>query len=228
MPGIEVGINENVVLTKTAKNDKGTLVLGLKKNEAVDPIAALNSSTGSTNFEQREKELLIYPPQLTDFNNQPKTGQEIMNSFKEIVDPLAQIASQYVTKDKISWDTFKNTDITAENVYAEVVKPEVVKQVYNNIVDQFVRLMAPFVGENGPKMRWLLVRQSKAKHFPRLRTRFLQGNPFIEPMTIPAAASKVKFTQYEIDNGLNNGSEIKPQAAVSESESQAVAKLFAE
>lgn len=224
---VSVGINENVIITKVAKNDRGTLVIGLKKMETVDPIAALNSSTGSTSFEQRERELMIYPPQVRDFNDVPKSGKRIMDDFAEIIDPLAHIASQYVSKDKVKWDTFKGTTINGTNVYDEVVKPEVVKQVYNNIVDQFITMMIPFVGEEGPKMRVLLVRQSKAKHFPRLRTRFLQGNPFIEPMTIPASASKVKFTQFEVSNGLNIGDEVKPQQPVTAEESANVSALFA-
>ena len=64
-------------------------------------------------------------------------------------------------------------------------------------------MMTPVVGENSKLVNVLFTRQSKTKHFPKLRTKWLTGQPFIEDAT--ATPSKLKFSDYEIKNGLDKG-----------------------
>ncbi len=219
---ITVGINENVVITKALKNDKGTLVIGLKQMEDINPLEALNSSTS---MEQKEKELLHYAPKIEAYGGGTKTAKEVLDSITETKDPLHLILLQYMTSDKIKFDAFRGTGITAENVFTKIVDQSVVDKIYDNIITQFCEMMAPFVGENGKKTRFLLVRQSKAKHYPKLRTRYVMTNPFIEPMSVPV--SKVKFTKYEIDNGFDKGEAVAGGEKAPAAEAAAAKSLFA-
>ena len=74
------------------------------------------------------------------------------------------------------------------------------------------------------------VRQSQQKHYASLP----KFPPFMEPMTIPADQSKLKFSQYEIDKGLNSGKPVDTQDApapdpeVLQKQSEDIASVFGE
>lgn len=223
MPNISVGINENLVVVSTTKNDKGSLTIKVKQAGEVDPMSALSTS-GSTNFKPAEKDFIIYPPSAKDFNQQVDTPENIMKKIAEVKDPLDHILQQYTTNSNIKWDPFAGTGINKSNLTTEIVKQEVVDKMYSNIVDQFISMMKPFVGENGKKLRWLLIRQSKAKHFPSLRRRFLETYPFVEPMDVPI--SKLKFSKFEVDNGLDKGDAVTGAQNITPEEKQSVNELF--
>ena len=57
----------------------------------------------------------------------------------------------------------------------------------------------------------LFTRRSAAKHFPALRTKWLDNQPFVESMTISAEQSKLKFSKYEIEKGKNNPDPIEEE-----------------
>ena len=58
---LPVGIHENVVVSKTVKNEKGSLVITIKKVVEVNPMDVLNSGSANSSFEQPEQDFLIYP-----------------------------------------------------------------------------------------------------------------------------------------------------------------------
>ena len=220
---IKVGINENLVVSKVEKNDKGTLVLTVKEATQIDPLAALNSA-GSTNFTQGEKDFIIYPPKTENFDGDTDTYQNILKKIAEIKDPLDLILRQYTTTANIKWDIFAGTAVNGQTITTELLKQSTLDKIYNNIAEQFIKMMTPFVGEEGKKMRWLFTRQSKTKHYPSLRRKFLETYPFIEPMDVPA--SKLKFSDYEVKNGLNNGEAAGGAETPSTEEKEHVNTLF--
>lgn len=220
---IKVGINDNLVLSTVKKNEKGTLVVTLKEGSDINPLDALNAS-GSTQFEKAEKDFMVYSPSVTTFQDEPDTFENIMKKIAEVKDPLDHILRQYTTGNNIKWDLFKNTGITRENLNTEVLKQSTVDKIYSNIVDQFITMATPFTGDNGKKLRWLFIRQSKAKHYPSFRRRFLDTYPFVEPMDVPA--SKLKFSNFEVTNGLASGDAVTGAQTVTEEEKTAVNELF--
>jgi len=222
---ISVGIHPDLVIAKTTKNDQGTLVVGVKEVAEVNPLDALNAS-GSVNFNKKEQDFLIYPPKQTNFDGASLDTEGLMKAIAEVKDPLHTILRQYTTDSNIKWDIFAGTDVTAANLAEELKKTSTWNKIYSNIVDQFITMMKPYVGETGKPMRMLFVRQSKAKHFPKLRTRFLDSNPFIEPMTVPAAASKLKYTKYELENGLDKADSVGGAQQVSKADAQQAEALF--
>lgn len=222
---IKVGINENVVISEAKKNEKGTLVIKVKEANEIDPMAALSSS-GSTQFNKAEKDFMIYPPTVTGYSGETDTFEGVLKKIAEVKDPLDHILEQYLIRAGIKWDPFVGTEVTKENITTKLLSQTVLDKIYSNIVDQFVKMMSPFASDNGKKMRMLFIRQSKAKHFPSFRKRFLETYPFIEPMDVPATLSKLKFSDYETKNGLGSGDVVAPGATVTQEEKNQVDALF--
>lgn len=193
---LTVGIHENVVLSKATKNDKGTLVVGFKKVEEIDLIAALNSANSS--LEAPEQELLMFPPTIKNWDGTLADGKEMLkkvNSFKE---PLEHLLSPYLTSDKIKWNIFAGIDgIDTTNLFAKLEDQETVNKIATNIVDDFIKMVTPFLN-NKKKFRLKLIRKNNSRYsaLPRYA-------PFVESMDVPKESSKLKFTQYEIANKLN-------------------------
>jgi len=216
---LTVGIHENVVLSKATKNDKGTLVVGFKKAEEIDLIAALNSANSS--LEAPEQELLMFPPTIKNWDGTLADGKEMLkkvNSFKE---PLEHLLSPYLTSDKIKWNIFAGIDgIDTTNLFAKLEDQETVNKISTNIVDDFIKMITPFLN-NKKKFRLKLIRKNNSRYsaLPRYA-------PFVESMDVPKESSKLKFTQYEIANKLNEPLTAEA-TTVSSAEAEEAKSLFA-
>lgn len=204
---IPVGIHENVRVNKATKNDKGTLVIGFKKETGaeVNLLDLLNSANASSSIENQEQDIIVWPFEAVSRQGENHTPDNIWRSISETKDSLNHILLQYMTADKIAWDIMKDCGITTENMKAKICEQPVLNQIYNNMASQFISMMTPFLNDTSKLYRVLLVRTSKPKHFPALRKRFLAANPFMEPMSVPKEQSKLAFTKWEIANGFNSG-----------------------
>lgn len=209
---IKVGINENVFIAEAkivvAEKDatKSRLVIDFKdtEEEAVassgDMLADLNSSEEEG---LESSGLSIFP-----FDNEVSEGKEFTaeiakQRIEEVKGPLNHILLGYMTKADIKWDIFKGIPVTADTASNMLLQNDVLRKIYDNIVDQFISMLTPRLAGK-KKFRLLAVRQSAKKHFPALRKRFLKENPFWESMEIPAAQTKLKFNNYEISKGFNH------------------------
>lgn len=222
---IQVGIHKNLVLKSAEKNDKGSLVITWKKGNGGSLLDSFNSNSANS-VETPEQPFIIFPPRCTNMQGEPDTTDRILGKIAEVKDPLNLILSQYTTSDKIKWDVFTGTGIEVENMDAKLANDDMLKKIYDNIVDQFLNMIKPFVGENGKKMRMLFIRASQAKHFPKMRTRFLDSQPFIEPMDVPV--SKLAFSKYEKDRGLDNPNQAGGETKVDEEEAKSAENFFKE
>jgi len=223
---IKVGINENLVIKEVKKNDKGSVEITFQEGTIVDPMAALNSS-GSTNLNQAEHKVIIFPVNHNDAEGNMDSYKNLMAKIAEIKDPLDHILQQYLTKTAIKWDIFVGTGLTAETIQEEIRREATLTKIYTNIVDQFLTMAAQAEGLSTSKMRVLFIRQSKAKHYPRLRSRYLDRQPFIESMSITKEQSKLVFSDYELKNGLDKGDVVSGAQTPSVSEASAADVLFA-
>lgn len=221
---LKVGIHENLFIHKVTKNDKSQLVIGVKKAEEVDPLTALSSS-GQSSFEPAEQDFIPYDIKVVNFGK-VSTVKEMMGAIGEYKDPLELIASMFLTSDKRKWDPFVGTGITNANFNEKIVDQTVVSQIQYNINEQFINMMRPFVGDSSKKFRMIFIRQSQAKHYPKLRNRWLSSQPFIEPMDVPV--SKIKFSEYEKNKGLDNPNPVGGATAPSKQEAEQAAELFAQ
>ena len=176
---IGVGIHDNLVITQVSKNDKGTLAIKIKKEQESNPLELLNASTESTSFDDSEREFLIFPPKAENYQGGQATAEEVLKNIAQIKDQLNHILLSYTTTNNIKWDILKGTGVTVENMETKVTSQDVINQIYNNIVDQFIAMMRPFTKPDGKKVRMVFIQQSQAKHYPTFRKRFLDSYPYI-------------------------------------------------
>lgn len=211
---IKVGINGPLVITGASITDKGWLEMHWKEllppdKEKVDAFDALNSADYVETGDGTNK-TTIFPPLAP--HEKTKTGELIaladrvaqaQDNLGELKNTLQQIMLCYVTTDKIKWDAYKGLGLTRENLPDLIVTEETLKAISRNMFDTFLEVVTPFFNDESISVRLLMVRQSKTKHFPSFRNKFVKDNPIIELAVIPAADSKLKFTGYEIKEGLD-------------------------
>lgn len=212
---ITVGINENVLIDKVEITDavKGTLAFtfaeaGAEPKEE-DPMAALDGNdyadTGGSNLTLRMFCPLVPFDKSSDGTpispaDQQKSAVHSLGDKKNI---LMQFLLLFMTKDKITFDLYKGAGITKENFASKITQEAVLQKVFLNMATDFVGMITPHINDQANPFRLLLVRQSVTKHFADFRGKFVADNPFVELMAIPKEASKVKFTKYELQKGLD-------------------------
>lgn len=221
---IGIGINENVVLVGTKINDKGSLVLvwdelkNLTSAEKKLSVFEESQSAKVTNDGKTTYDLLLFPLKKPEGpRNSDKTDAELLEmisgDIKRVKNQLSHILEQYTSLEGITWDPYFQTGVTNENYAEKYLDNSVLETMFSNYANQFIKMFEPFVGKVEYAMRLKLVRQSKEKNFPTINGRFLEDNPFIEPMDVPKERSRVKFTQYELDNGLDSSAAVTREAA---------------
>lgn len=219
---IRVGINENVILTKAELNEEGRLAITFKDGvDDMDAFAQLQE--GDITESGLDTTFQIFPPSTKKTTGEDLTKEQIHNDLNNLKNQLAHILGQYRALSAspdgqfaaFKWQPFVGIDAIkdAEAYYRAIVQESFLKQIFTNIATQFIKEISAFAGKTDLKMRLLCIRRSKDKHFATLRNKFLNENPFLEPMTIPKAQSRLKFSKYEIDNGLNLADQITPETS---------------
>jgi hypothetical protein len=222
---ITVGIHENLVLGKAAVNEKGTLGLSFR------PMSLEPSQPKKSSFFQESQEasvgssdgdspLLLFPFKKPTFKS--RSGEEltdaellefVQDDIKKYRNQLTSIIGAYRTIKDIKFDPWRGTGIKEENFETELLDNDQLKKIYDNYTEDFLTLMAPFLNDDTKPVRLKLVRQSKDKHYATLPSRFLDTNPFIEPMDVPKDKSLLSFTKWEKANGFDNGQPVSQEAA---------------
>lgn len=226
---IQVGIHENVILEKVVVNDKGRLVIFLKQKEEEgkepeaeaeeDPFAQMNAS------EVIEKEggagIIFWPfksPEVKDSKtgaerSSEERGKLVNGDVLQLKNQLNQILEQYTVKDNIKWSIFDGTGMAKETYYEDLSSQTTLDVIYRNICEQFIGMVTPFLNDPKFAVRFKLVRQSKDKHYVRVPGMFIKDNPFIESMDVPKDKTRVKWTDYELKQGLNDGTPVSRNTA---------------
>jgi len=208
-----VGINENLILSKAELFTETNVYLALsfreRSGEALSDFAQLTSGgevdTGNP-MDLAQKLWCPKAPKDTKQNGDTKTKaekvKEARDGLGEIQNTLVGFLKCYTTTDKIKLNPFKGMeDVISEANYEEkIVEEYVLHKAFINLCTQFIEQVQPFLNKDEFPIRLLLLRQ-KDKHFLELRRRFIKDNPIVEPMSIPRAQTKLKFTKREIENG---------------------------
>jgi hypothetical protein len=216
---IQVGINENVFLKKLGRSEKGALELYFSdaaEDKTVDVFAAMQSNeVVDTGLETK---LLIFPPMVIkkDDITRAKKVDLMSKDIQDTKNQLVHIAQRYMTTDKITIGSvmFKDTNIKSSTDFDDMILDETTfMKVFDNMANEFITLMTPFVGDASLRSRLKLQRQNKEKHFATLPKSFLSERPMYESMEIPKDKSKIAFSKWEKDNGLDDGTPASKDAA---------------
>jgi hypothetical protein len=239
---LKVGIHEDLVLSKAAVNDKGTLGLqfrpksldGVKKAD----VSVFQEEEGvEVSASDGDSSLLLFPFKVTtlkkkdtgDEYSDEEKGTMVNNDMKKFKDQLSCILGAYRTTKDIKWKPYEGTGINKDNYHVELLDNENLFKVYTNYVNQFLGWIAPFLNDDQFAVRLKLIRQSKDKHFATIPGRFLDTNPFIEPMEVPKDKSQLKYSKWEKDNGFDNGDAVSKDDgadAIPETTPDASASVF--
>lgn len=216
---IGVGINENVVLDKATMDDKGRLALSFRE-KGVGGANVFDALTTAGVSEDETFTLRLFPFNVPNIPGKELTDLEkseiVVNDMTKLKNQLDQILEQYMTLDQIKWDTYAGTGLDKTNFMSRMLDADVLAKIYANLSAQFITMVTPFLGSDDHAVRLKLLRQSADKHFAMLPGRFIKNAPFIEPMDVPKDQSKVAFSKYEIEKGLDNGTPVAREAAASE------------
>jgi hypothetical protein len=210
---IGVGITENVYLAGAEVNDKKALVLTFKQLKAgeeemsiidmleSDEVGSIDSGTS----------IRLFPfnvPNKADMTQQQKFDI-VINDIKNTGSLLVHLLSPFMTKGDIKLDKFNNTGISTKMPMVEferrILNQNILNDIWSNMTSSFIRMAQSIIGRTDLAFRLKLRRQSKDKHFATLPNRYLDSEPCIEPMTVPKDQSKLKFSSYEIKEGLDKG-----------------------
>lgn len=222
---LSVGIHENIIIDTAGKDDAGHLKITFKSAGEEDPLAGLNSSTDTSATDGNSSDIRLFSPSVTNWEKQRDEPEVNLRKIKEVKDQLHHILKHYMREDEIKWEVNANIEgLTMTNIFEKIGDQSVMDQMYDNLANQFISQLGPKL-DSSKKFRVLFVRQSKAKHYPTLRKKYLNTQPFMEPMSVPAEQSQLKFTSYEIQNDLDNPGKIEEDQKVG-GEGQDAAKLF--
>lgn len=236
--GSPVGIHESVIIKSAGINDKKRLELefieaskvgAIKKSVFDTLLTARTAEEGNQSFK-----LSIFGPLLPKKDDQtPEKKKELVGEdLKRLIKQLSHILEQFVPADSILLDSlevqFANTGITdTPSFEARILDQDVLNRIYDNIAAEFIRMVTPFVNNPEHAVRLKLIRQSKDKHYASLPSRFIADNPFIELMIVPKEQSRLKFTPYELKEGLNDGTPVSAATAEAKNMAPVDANPFA-
>jgi hypothetical protein len=215
---IQVGINENIILKNvelTEKDGKYAIDFTLAEagdTEEYDPLNEAYDENGMLITGGKGGLVVkVWPlnvPKDDTFDGRTKTVKEKIDesneASKEMQNLFTAFARCYVTSDKIHFERFKNIPITKETM-SMLLDENVLINITKNLTSQFLEVCSSYLGKQETPLRILLRRQSATKHYPAFRDRLIQAFPFVELMAVPKEASKIGFTKYEIQKGLNSG-----------------------
>lgn len=220
---IKIGINENVYLGNALVDDKGSLQLIFKEiGDTTKPKMSMFEAAASDEavFAAPDitlRRFALNPPKNEDNKRTAEQMAEmITDDVNKEKDVLRHILKRYMTADQLKGvlQPFRSIPIDETTYESQIVKKEILEAVSKNLFSDFIGAITPFLNKpNEYPSRLLLIRQSKDKHYAAFRNKYLDENPFLEDMAIPKEASKLKFTGYELTNGLDSDAPVaKPSA----------------
>jgi hypothetical protein len=219
---MRVGIHDNMVLANVALNDKGTLGLTFRP-VSLNPELANEFSEDGIPVDYSNDEgstLLLFCPNMPSYKKKDgsdlsdvEKAEQIRDDFGTFRLQLQQILGAYRSIKDLKFKPYEGTGINEANWKQELLEEDQRKKIYNNYAEQFMAMVAPFLNDDSKPIRLKLVRQSAAKHYATIPSKYIKDNPFVEPMEVPADRSLLKYTKWEKDKGYDNGDPISQDSA---------------
>lgn len=211
---IGVGINENVILNASIDPEKNRLSIELSELGTGGDLFTQMTQTGytATSGTMKLNILSVLAPKADNKKSVDQNIQIASADISNIKNQLTQILALYMSIDSIDLGAvaYNGTGIVDSATFrANILRQDVLNLIYTNMINRFVQLFNALGGiPSQTPVRFKLQRQSKDKHYADIPKRNVDKFPFVELMTVPAEASKVAFSKYEIENGLNDGTPV--------------------
>ena len=222
---IGIGINPRTVLKNATLDDKKNLQLVFaeasdKEPEEFNPFDRANSAEISDDGDGLTLRIwTLKVPDDKDKKGRERTDEDKLQLVQSDLDGklnvLKHILQNFMTTDDMRsvFDVFADTGLTREAYAADpgiynrsMIMQPTLDIISNNMFTQFIAAITPHLNKNTQPFRLKLRRQSKDKAFATLPDKYLKEYPFIEPSSVPEDQSRVKFSPYEVKEGLNDSS----------------------
>lgn len=199
---ISVGKHPNLVISAITTSETSDLTVQFKQaSEVKSRLAAMSAANVDSSKSGQTQDFKLWALKPVDWQGQTLSSDDIWKDIQKRQDLLTFILSNYMTSDKYKtvWtDAYKAVGITEANMDSFVTKADNLLKLTDAISAAFIKLMKPFVGDNGKKFYCVFPRSSAKSHFPKLRDKFLSDQPFMVPMDQPDLFAKADFTPYEL------------------------------
>lgn len=217
---IQIGVNEDVLVSKAEKNDQQTLVVSFKESgtevkvkKELSVLEQMNEGSDATGSDgMGELNFMFFMPSMTKYGTEEaETGENILKSFLDLKNQLAHILKRFMTEKEIKFASFAGVAVNAADpidIYAKLSVKANVEKVYANYTDQFIKMVTPFLNKSEKPARLFLHRKNAESHFGVLRKKFLDNQPFFEGMEIPISASKLYTKQTDATTKLHEPIEV--------------------
>ena len=243
MSQISVGINEGVILQKvelTEKEGKYSMdfVFGDSGDTTIsdNPFDEQLDENGMVVVNSSSNTIKLWPvmaPKDEDMKGNLLSPlakyDQVYKEINEQKNLMLQCALCFTTSDKLVKevegkkvsviDPYRGLGLNRENMTSMLPHEETLQKVFKNMGEDFEKLMTELLSaeqqkeaDKRVKLRVLLVRQSVAKHYASFRRRFIREQPVFE-IHIDGMPTKLKFSDYEIQKGLNDGTPLRQAAA---------------
>jgi len=216
-----VGVFNNLKVTKVVVNNvDGKQSLDVTFSEDVvkpeGEVSDLDMFNSSSTGEAKQNNIRFYPVTLENYDGGTKSGDDLVNEVFGLQDKekgtrevtglkaqLTHILSAYLPQDKIKWNLFDGLEIKdAKDLTQKITKQNILDKVMSNIFTQFKAMIEPVMQDEKVAVKFL--RKSQQSNFPRLNARKIDWNPFIANEKDEKLKSKLKFSPYEIEKGLDS------------------------
>ena len=220
---ISVGIHENVNISKeTGINEKGkrVIVLEIKPSKKEVRKAMMRGEV----LETMKSSFLQFDPNFEKFG-QKGVKKPAFEMLQELNKETLRLAKYY---ELIIGDREKAiTALNPEVVYNRlgIVEEDAIDAAMDRMDDEkfmldclntayeiFHDLIAVIPNAEEIKFRHKFIRGSKKKTFSAV-PKYDANNPFVELMSVPREESKIQWTVYELEKGLNSAEEVAADAA---------------
>lgn len=218
---IGVGIHENLVLSaKTAQGEQGgiDIIFARKQTGSLFSAMVKNESVGAD-----EVKLKIFTINHTDHNDEAKSAVEIAEEISNLREQFSDILSTSMPKASVDMaldmaKIFGSVGITAANesqLQAKLVDDTFLEAIFKSLCASFITAAGSMM--DNEMLRVKLRRRGKVSHYPTMPYKGKVPEVWIESMQVPATSSKIAFSQWEIDNKVNDGTPIAADAPASTS-----------
>jgi hypothetical protein len=223
---LKVGINDNLVLSKVEALEKeGKLSVDFHFGDSatttkdeLNPFSVTVDAQGFAQTGVNSNVIKVWPPSPADakkYDGSPRTqveiGTDTLKAVLELKNLLQQFALCYVSSDKVDLSAYmRDTPCDAANWYTTLPNEAVLNTITKNMVADFNKAVSEHLGKNEPQylLRVICVRQSAAKHYAAFRKSFVADHPVVENAQVPIAATKLHFTKFEMEKGLDKDTTI--------------------
>jgi len=222
---LQVGIHSNIKIGEnTGLTEKGALKVHLVQAGA-EVISTFAAFSEEKDIEKNEAGIFIFPPNILEYGKTTTRGPEaIATDLQRMRGWLKGILKIYLTTEQLTSEfgamsMFTGLGVNEENFNAKLQTEEFVLAASANLFSNFLEVVKNHdIAAKTSSFRIKLTRQSKKSNFPT----FPKGkDAWIESMDVAEDATKVVFTKYEIENGLNSSARAKAEETPKEEEKSA-------